>query len=367
MKKLLKNIGILLAAIVLATGCKESGTASLSEQLELGQRYLEELDYESAIVAFQKAIEIDPKAMDAYVGLAEAHMALGNMEEALAAAEQGIAVFEGLEDADKTEERTALYENLLEIAERLREELEAKAESAVEESQAIQDDSENADEVETTAETTEASMAETETAGAETMTAPETEAVLETTAVPETTVPETLPPTVPETTAPVPAETVPVETSAPSETAPTETEMVQSGLYINESAANGSTLADVVVGMTDNMTLSDLEAQIPGLQYFYWSAADEYIGFIKDNTLLFRIYINYDPSGGFSSAFSNLSSSEADAAVIDFNNAVYTENPNAEDSAYQAAFRTRFANEPLNKNTYVEMILATPVPEELFP
>ena len=83
MKKILKNIGVLLAAIVLATGCQESGSASLSEQLELGQRYLEELDYESAIVAFQKAIEIDPKAMDAYVGLAEAHMALGNMEEAL--------------------------------------------------------------------------------------------------------------------------------------------------------------------------------------------------------------------------------------------------------------------------------------------
>ena len=210
MKKLLKKIGILLAAIVLATGCQEGGTASLSEQLELGQRYLEELDYESAIVAFQKAIEIDPKAMDAYVGLAEAHMALGNMEEALAAAEQGIAVFEGLEDTDKTEERTALYENLLEIAEQLREELETKAESAVEESQAIQDDSEEADEVETTAETTEASMAETETAVAETMTAPETEAVLETTAVPETTIPETLPTAVPE-------ETVPVEASDTTE------------------------------------------------------------------------------------------------------------------------------------------------------
>ena len=143
--------------------------------------------------------------MDAYVGLAEAHMALGNMEEALAAAEQGIAVFEGLEDPDKTEERTALYEDLLEIAEQLRGELEAKAESAAEESRAAQDDSGDADETETSAETTEASIEETEATVAETTAAPETEAVLETTA------PETLPPTVPETTAP--AETIPVETS----------------------------------------------------------------------------------------------------------------------------------------------------------
>ena len=131
----------------------------------------------------------------------------------MAAAEQGIAVFEGLEDAEKTEERTALYENLLEIAEQLREELEAKAESAAEESQAAQDDSGDADETETSAETTEASIEEMEATVAETTAAPETEAVLETTAVPETTAPETLPPTVPETTAPVPAETIPVETS----------------------------------------------------------------------------------------------------------------------------------------------------------
>ena len=52
MKKFFRAFGILGLSVVLATGCQESGTASLSEQLELGQRYLEELDYESAIVAF---------------------------------------------------------------------------------------------------------------------------------------------------------------------------------------------------------------------------------------------------------------------------------------------------------------------------
>ena len=281
-----------MLSVVLATGCQESGSASLTEQLELGQRYLEELDYESAIVAFQKAIEIDPKAMDAYVGLAEAHMALGNMEEALAAAEQGIAVFEGLEDAEKTEERTALYENLLEIAERLRGELDAKSKSAVEESQAIQDDSEDADEGETTAETTEASIAETEITVAETMRALETEAVLETTAVPETTIPETLPPAVPETTAPVPAETVPIETSAPTEPIPTET---ASGAYTLNITAPLPTdvqwgtyhLSDAIGGITDITTIGDLEAQIPGLRCEIVSGKDDYVVFYKEGVPLF--------------------------------------------------------------------------------
>lgn len=45
----------------------------LGEYIDLGERYLEELDYEEAVVAFQKAVEIDPRNKDASIGLAHAY------------------------------------------------------------------------------------------------------------------------------------------------------------------------------------------------------------------------------------------------------------------------------------------------------
>ena len=46
----------------------------LAKQLDLGNRYLEEMDYEQAILAYKTAIEIDPKCEDAYLGLADIYI-----------------------------------------------------------------------------------------------------------------------------------------------------------------------------------------------------------------------------------------------------------------------------------------------------
>ena len=60
------------AALILPTAL---GKTDLEKQLDLGQRCLVELDYEGAILAFERAIEIDPNNADAYIGLAEAYLA----------------------------------------------------------------------------------------------------------------------------------------------------------------------------------------------------------------------------------------------------------------------------------------------------
>lgn len=52
-------------------------------QLNLGNKYLAELDYEQAIVAYEAAIEIEPMNIDAYFGLIEAHIGLGDWNSAL--------------------------------------------------------------------------------------------------------------------------------------------------------------------------------------------------------------------------------------------------------------------------------------------
>lgn len=64
-------------------------TASpLQEALQLGEKYLEEMDYENAVVAFTEATAIDPSSKEAYLGLAQAHTGAREYDEAEAAYRQ---------------------------------------------------------------------------------------------------------------------------------------------------------------------------------------------------------------------------------------------------------------------------------------
>ena len=60
--------------VSLFAGCSKSIEQQIAEQLELGQKYLAEADYEEAIVAFYKAIELDPNNGEAYVYLGQAYL-----------------------------------------------------------------------------------------------------------------------------------------------------------------------------------------------------------------------------------------------------------------------------------------------------
>lgn len=71
------------------TDSQSSGAEGLTwqEQYDLGLRYLEEGNYEEAIIAFTAAIEIDPKRAPAYVGRGDAYVLSGETEENLTAAQ----------------------------------------------------------------------------------------------------------------------------------------------------------------------------------------------------------------------------------------------------------------------------------------
>ena len=57
--------------------------------MELAERYLSELDYDKAIAAYNMALDIDPKSVEAYLGLADAYVGRGEYEEALQVLEKG--------------------------------------------------------------------------------------------------------------------------------------------------------------------------------------------------------------------------------------------------------------------------------------
>lgn len=90
-----KKCGMIAAVIVviitLLVGINlgNSSAGRLREQLELGQKYLEEMKYEEAVVAFNNAIEIDPMNADAYLGLAEVYIRTGDFDTAYEYAAKG--------------------------------------------------------------------------------------------------------------------------------------------------------------------------------------------------------------------------------------------------------------------------------------
>lgn len=59
------------------------------EQLDLGQQFLLEMEYEEAVAAFEIVIEIEPRNVDAYMGMAEAYIAMGETEKAIRTLKRG--------------------------------------------------------------------------------------------------------------------------------------------------------------------------------------------------------------------------------------------------------------------------------------
>lgn len=85
-KKVMAVMAVILVialAAALGIGIYNSPTRKVNAQLDLGNRYLEDMEYEEAIVAFEAAIAIDPKKEDAYIGLADAYIGLEDYETAV--------------------------------------------------------------------------------------------------------------------------------------------------------------------------------------------------------------------------------------------------------------------------------------------
>ena len=65
-----RRIVPLIVLSLLLAACDNSQSARLKECLDLGQKYMTEMNYEEAIIAYNKALEIDPKNVDVYQALA---------------------------------------------------------------------------------------------------------------------------------------------------------------------------------------------------------------------------------------------------------------------------------------------------------
>lgn len=72
-------------ALTIITGIiitNKNNDSKFRQQLNLGEEALLNIDYEAAIIAFTNAIDLDPKSMDAYLGISKAYIALDDYANA---------------------------------------------------------------------------------------------------------------------------------------------------------------------------------------------------------------------------------------------------------------------------------------------
>lgn len=101
-KIILRSFAALIVLIlIVALLNMNSNGRKLNELLDLGEKYLDDMAYEDAILVFDQAITIDPKCEQAYMGKAEAQYALGQYEAAMDTLRNGI---ENVEDSTRLEE-----------------------------------------------------------------------------------------------------------------------------------------------------------------------------------------------------------------------------------------------------------------------
>ena len=122
------SVAFSLAIIIclLFTSCSKSVEVQIKEQLDLGQKYLAEMNYEQAVIAFSKIIELDEKNIQAYEGLGSAYMAQKKYSEAGTAYRKivelddtNISAYQNLahiyDSANEDEEAIGVYKKLIDL------------------------------------------------------------------------------------------------------------------------------------------------------------------------------------------------------------------------------------------------------------
>ena len=105
LKKWVQICLVMIMALFISTACGKSKEMNFQDYLDLGQKYLAEENYEQAIVAFSKVLELEPKALEAYEGLTNAYIKTEN--------------YESLSESEQTEDFRKIYETLLKFQEEI--------------------------------------------------------------------------------------------------------------------------------------------------------------------------------------------------------------------------------------------------------
>lgn len=96
-----KFLVLSLACLFLLTGCQAAADYRIKRQLDLGDQYLVELEYEKAMLAYGKALQIEPKTVGAYKGLSDVFTAQNEIGSSVKALKKGLACADDMPSAEK--------------------------------------------------------------------------------------------------------------------------------------------------------------------------------------------------------------------------------------------------------------------------
>ena len=88
---------VIVIALAVGIGIYNTPANRLQRQLDLGNKYLEEQNYEQAAIAFEEAIAIDDRCMEAYTGGIEAYLGAGNVDGAHDFYDRTLTMIDGLD------------------------------------------------------------------------------------------------------------------------------------------------------------------------------------------------------------------------------------------------------------------------------
>ncbi len=88
---------VVILAIVGAIIFYNTPARRIKRLLSLGQKYLSELQYEDALLAYSKALDLDIICEDAYIGMSEVYMAMGKYPYAINSLRRGLHLTNGSE------------------------------------------------------------------------------------------------------------------------------------------------------------------------------------------------------------------------------------------------------------------------------
>ena len=101
----------MLILVMLLSCAKPVHPLTSDELLDLGEKYLLELDYEQAIVQFLAAIEIEPMNPRGYIGVATAYLQQGNVGHAVEVLQSGFAQLP--DNVDFLNDAIDIYESII--------------------------------------------------------------------------------------------------------------------------------------------------------------------------------------------------------------------------------------------------------------
>lgn len=92
---------IFLLACCLLTGCAAITDYRVNHQLDLGKKYLLEFEYDKAMLAYTKALQLEPKQISAYRGLSDVFTAKNEIDSSINVLKKGIGVAAGMASSEK--------------------------------------------------------------------------------------------------------------------------------------------------------------------------------------------------------------------------------------------------------------------------